>query len=302
MLKYRRRDMLGVIVLVAALAPCGARADIVVSGAWGPNGDIGFQHSPPSLSVAFGLSNGLGAAGQGVIAQMDGFVNVPGVDLNTDQTPDPGPGISRQLTNGPPPGVGFTFTPTLLGPQELQLDYKFVNNTASVFHNFQFLYYLDGQIGDSSTYPYDEYATTLGARAGNPRSFQVGDPVLSSIFYNLLHGTLSNVNEQPVTNPGEESMALGFNLGDLAVGQAAEIKILVSDDGTFVGPFSVTEHNQTIPLDTLTISGTAITPEPSILLLGAIGLVGMSVVRRRIRARNEPPSTVKASQSAASMS
>ena len=63
---------LGLGLVLAVLGWAGAspvRAGIVITGSFGPNGDLGFVNSPPDLSISFGSD------GQGQIAQMDGFVD-----------------------------------------------------------------------------------------------------------------------------------------------------------------------------------------------------------------------------------
>ena len=111
-----------------------ARADIVVQGSFGPNGDVGFVNSPPSLSITFG------GDGQGQIAQMDGFINVAGQDLNNSGS---GFGTSAQLTYGPPPGLAYTFSASQPTADQLLLTYQFVNNTGSSLSGFQFIPYVN---------------------------------------------------------------------------------------------------------------------------------------------------------------
>jgi len=261
--------------MLGLIAPKGAVGDISVSGSFGPNGDIGFVTSPPSLGVTFGPDS------QGYIYQMDAFVNVPSANLGA------GTGVSADLANGAPTGVSFTFSATQPTADQLLLSYQFVNNTTAALPSFQFLYFINPSIGENFA---DEWATTSNTSTlglPGPTSYQIGDPSLSSIFTNLALGTLSNGNDFPTSSQaGDVSVALGFTVSTLAVGQTATVDVLLSDNGTSLGGFTTTEHSPDIPGDLLTISG-AVVPEPSSLILLTVGsLMGLTpLVRRTVRRR-----------------
>src|ERR1700732_596358 len=108
-----------------------ARADMFVGGSFGPNGDVGFGNSPPGLSITFGTS------GQGSIYQMDGFVYAANQTWNGLDSGGP----SRDLTDGAPSGVGYTFNPSQPATHQLLLTYQFVNNTGQDLPGFQFTYF-----------------------------------------------------------------------------------------------------------------------------------------------------------------
>src|SRR5260370_27783348 len=100
-----------------------ARANMIVTGPLQPNGDVGFVSSQ-SNSIVFGIGCPSGSNCQGSIYQMDGFVNVPDYDFGD------GPGMSHQLTNGAPAGIGYTFNASQPTADQLLLTYTFINNTA----------------------------------------------------------------------------------------------------------------------------------------------------------------------------
>jgi hypothetical protein len=106
------------------------------------------------------------------------------------------------------------------------------------------------------------------------------DPSLSTIFTNLDNGTLSNLNEQPSTNPGDVAMALGFQLNSLSVGGGATFQVMMSDDLSSIGSLIVTQQDPVYTDNTLTLSGQLVAPEPSSLALFGVGLVALALIVR----------------------
>lgn len=267
-----RITLLALLALLGPGGPLGARADIVLSQGFGPNGDVGFVTSPPGLTINFGPDQ------QGSIYQMDGFVNAPGKDFGS------GAGISADLASGAPAGLSYTFGAYQPTPNQLVVSYSFVNNSGAALPGFQFLYFVDPDIGPNFA---DESATTAStSKLGFPNAtaFQVGDPSTSSIFSNLMTGTLSNGNDYPSGTPGDVSSALAFTVGTLGIGQSTTIDILLSDNGTHFGDFYITQTDPVFTGDTLTVSG-AVVPEPRSVISMAIGLVmsiGYWIKRRRL--------------------
>ncbi len=218
---------------------------------------------------------------------MDGFINVAGMNLNNSGS---GFGTSAQLTYGPPPGLAYTFSATQPTADQLLLTYQFVNNTGSSLSGFQFLPYVNPFFG--STNP-DDFATVAGATASNPfngpSTYQVGDANNSTIFTNVLFGTLDNTNTttNPPTQGTNVAMALGFTINTVSIGQEVTFQVLLSDDGSSIGSLAITDQNPLYPGDTLTMSGLAI-PEPSSIILlglGSLGALAAGSLFRRKSAR-----------------
>lgn len=268
------------VFALLALLPASAYADIIVHGNFSSTGDIGFPNSPSSLFVTFGNGNGPGVDGNGSLYQMDGFINAQGQNWSNNGS---GSGTSAQLSYGLPTGISLSFTPIQTGPHDLLLDYKFTNNTGAALTNFQFLYFLDADIGANFT---DEWATQSGTPGGpgnSPSSFQVGDPSLSSIFTNLMNGTLNNQNDYPSSSSvGDVSLALGFNVTTFTAGSTFDAQVLLSDQSTALSGFNFTQSDPVYTNDFLTISAV---PEPSSIALLSSGLIGL-LAWKRLRHRD----------------
>jgi hypothetical protein len=214
---------------------------------------------------------------------MDGFVYAPGQNWNGIDSGGP----SRELTDDAPAGVGYTFTQFQPTIHQLLLTYYFVNNTGQDLPGFQFMHYVDPDIGSGIDSSYlSEWATSAGASGFGLTAYQVGDPQFSTIFTNLDNGTLystsdPNGNGEPsMSQSGDVATALGFSFGDFGAGNTATFQVLLSDDGSTIGSYSLTDHNPTYTADTLTISGQIVTPEPSSLALFGTGLIALALIIR----------------------
>ncbi len=113
-----------------------------------------------------------------------------------------------------------------------------------------------------------------------PVTFQVGDPALELDLHQPRDGRDSEQRQRlfpSASQTGDVSIALGFSAGTLAIGQSATFEVLLSDDGSHLGDFSITQKStRSTPGDTLTVSGLAVVPEPPSLVLMAVGsLLGL---------------------------
>jgi PEP-CTERM motif len=256
------------LAVLACAGSSAARAGgIVITGSFGPNGDVGFVNSPPDLSISFG------ADGQGQISQMDAFITASGQNWNQYGS-DSGFGTATQMTYGPPPGIAYAFNATQIGADALYMTYTFTNNTGSALSNFQFMPYVNPFFG--STIP-DDYATVNGSTSSNPQlgaqTYQAGDANNSSIFTNVNFGSLNNTNSASTPTQGVNvAMALGLTIGTFSAGQSVTFDVLLSDDGGVLGSLSITDQNPNYPGDMLTLS--AIVPEPSSIVLLSVGSLG----------------------------
>ncbi len=265
------------VALALLVGPAAARADFTVAGSFGPNGDVGFPNSPASLSITFG------ATGQGTISQLDGFLNVAGQDLNNLPS---GFGTSAQLGYGSPAGVAYSFSASQPTANQLLLTYHFVNNTGAALPGFQFLSYIDADIANF-TEDYIGVTGTPGAGLPSltPTSYQAGDPSTTSLFTNVLFGSLDNTNGAPSGSPSDVALSVGFNTGLISAGAVAEFQVLLSDNGTtFTNPGLVLTQRNVSVADALTVSARisiAPVPEPSSYALLALGLGALAATRRR---------------------
>jgi hypothetical protein len=156
------------------------------------------------------------------------------------------------------------------------------------------MYFVDPDIGSNNDLSYlNEWATAAGTSGFGLTTYQVGDPQNSSMFVNLDNGTLystsdPNGNGEPsMSQSGNVSMALGFSFGDFGIGNTATFQVLLSDDGSTIGSYSLTDHNPVYTTDTLTLSGIVV-PEPSSQALLGAGLIALALViryRKRYRKR-----------------
>lgn len=257
-----------------------------------------FVFTPFGSFCQGGIANGqtftFGSGGE--VYEIDSFVNIAGQDLNGSTI-----GTSAQLSRDAlPGGLSLSFTPTLSGDaKELTLQYRLTNNSGGPFADLQFFSFVDAQIDVPVNTYFNEAGEvfgSLGSGAGDadPDSFEIDEPgyVFGNVFQNLLLGSLDNTNSVTASSPDDVSLALGFQLGTLLPGQEATIDVFLSEIGTSIGGFSL-RHFDADPssLDALTLSGqgavssSAAVPEPSSLLLASLGILGITLSPRRVRAK-----------------
>jgi PEP-CTERM motif len=288
----RSKSSSWILPIVIAVACAGgaarARADIVVTGSFGPFGDVGFNPGGPTIT--------LGPTGAGSLFQLDGFINVTGQNLNNGS----GFGTSAQLSFGPAANIGYVFSASQPTVHQLLLNYSFTNNTGASLPGFQFLSFADADVGSAA---FDrEFATvagTPGVPSNAPTSFQADDPTLGTVFTNVANGALNNTNSSSVTNPIDVATALGFKLAALAPGLTANFQVLLSDDGSSLAGINLIQQNVdgiNFPgLFTMSGRTLSVVPEPGSLTLLTLGSVG-ALVRRWIRKRKKSDATIVPSE------
>jgi hypothetical protein len=270
----RVRSLLLVAAAWLLLAP--GKAGAITVDAFGPNG-AGGAVNDQSFSVG----------GGGEVFELDAFVNIAGQDLN-----GAAPGTSAQLSVDPlPAGLDYTFSFALSADAtDIILSYEFENNTGSLVEDLVFLSFLDAEIDEPLNGFFDELAALSGTPAAG-QGFEADEPgyAFGDIFDHLQDGALDGSNIFPPQD--DVSMALSFALDPLAAGALAEIQVMISEDGDFLGGFAMTQTDADPRSTTeITYSGVASVsagsgppvPEPHAALLFAVGLgvVGRSLRRR----------------------
>lgn len=279
--KYKVLFISGLLTMIVFItSPIWA---ITITDPFGPNGEAGYINNtgfPPSLSIGAG----------GEVVELDAFLNIAGSDLNSGFF-----GTSAQFAFDPlPAGLNFSFSSSLSADTtDLNLIYKFFNNTGGILNDVQFLSFLDAEIDEPINTFFNEFGEVIGnvgvgATDPDPDSWEIDEPTGffgGDIFDNLLLGMLDNTNAFPIGFPDDVSMALGFSLGNLNPFDTARINILISEDGDSIGSLALAQHDSD-PLSTtvITMSGksnVAPIPEPSTFILLGTGLVGLGFFGRR---------------------
>jgi len=258
-----------VVILVCAAAPPAAAIGFSPFGPEGRGGTL------------YGQTFTIGAGGS--VFQLDGFLSLPGLDLNGDA-----PGTSAQLGADPlPAGLGFSFTPTLSADgTDLTLAYSLTNGTGTVLTGARFFVFLDAEIDEPLNTFFNEFATVTGTAAPG-QSFEIDEPgfVFGDILTNILAGVLDGTNGVAAGSPDDVSMALGFDLSLDPLAQAT-IRILLSEDQSLLGTLALTQFDTDPGSPTaITLSGgaTSAVPLPATLVLVGTGVAVGAAARRLAR-------------------
>ncbi|MGH8547579.1 MAG: PEP-CTERM sorting domain-containing protein [Methylococcales bacterium] len=145
-------------------------------------------------------------------------------------------------------------------------------------------FYVDHEIDEAINTFFNEYGSVQGSPVAG-QSWEIDEPgfVFGDIFSNFTNGTLDNSNGVPAGSPDDVAMSLawGFLLNP---GEVATLNFLIAQ----IPPVSGFYLTQTDPdsqesiyfYSNLTISGgSGAVPEPGILFLFGIGLLGWRVIR-----------------------
>lgn len=258
---------------VLALFFLGATAaNAITYDPFGPNGEGGDLHGQ---SVLIGTG--------GTVFEIDAYLNIAGEDLNGGFF-----GTSAQLSMDPLPiGLDYSFASSLSADStDLTLSYTFANSTGADIAGVQFLSYLDADIDAAANGPFNEYAATSGSLPTG-QGFEVDEPtgVFPPILDHLLLGALTDVNLLPFGTPGNVAMALSWDLGTLLNGESTTVDVMMSEDGSSLGGFSIRQSDMEAGSQTnVTYSGeirqAAVVAEPPALALLLLGAVTLGLSRR----------------------
>lgn len=232
----------------------------------------------------------IGAGGR--VNEVDAFLSIDGMDLNGSAF-----GTSAQLSiDALPAGLSYNFSSSLSADAtDLILSYTFINNTGGFLSNTRFFVFLDTEIDEPINTYFNEYGEVsgivgAGATDAYADAWEIDEPgfVFGDIFNHLLDGLLDNTNTLPLGSPDDVSLALGFDLGNLAPLAMATVNVLISEDGDAIGSLALVQRDSDPDSVTvITVSGQSViaatVPEPSTGLLFGGGLMALMALNRRMR-------------------
>lgn len=136
-------------------------------------------------------------------------------------------------------GLSVAFTNNLDANNIGSVSWLITNNTGATLNNVEFFGFLDAEIDEPSNTYFNESGDVssliLGSGSGDSLadSWGIGDPFFDDIFQNLLDATLTNVNTVPAGSEGDVSLALGFDIGMLNIGESFGVffDIALTDNG-----------------------------------------------------------------------
>jgi len=241
-------------ILVAAvfsLALATAETSRAITfGPFGPHGEGGTKNGQ-TMTIGPG----------GTVFELDGFLDIDGMDLNGAQF-----GVSAQLSRDPlPAGMGFTFTNYLSSDSnDLVLSYTFTNTTSTVFSNLYFFVLLDPEIDEAANTFFNEYGSTNGApglHGYDASQWQIDEPGFQdgTLLKNIFLGALNDSNAVPPSALNDVAMSLGFSLGNLNPGADATVLFQISEQGHGLGSCFLAQHDSD-PASTTVITSSGVIP------------------------------------------
>lgn len=184
-------------------------------------------------------------------------------------------------------GIDISFTNGLNSSSYGDLTWQFTNNTAGTLSDVSIFGFVDAEIVETfNTFfnEYGSYVSVTGAGSGdiNPDSWEIDEPgfVFGDIYNNLMNGALDNTNAVPMGLEDDVSIALGFDLGYILVGQTWSMTLSISE--TDIGGLY---HGDAAGAAGAYINGTASivpvssVPEPSPVVMLLLGMLGIGFAR-----------------------
>ena len=184
-------------------------------------------------------------------------------------------------------GVDLSFVNSIDSSGYGDLTWQFTNNTSSILSDVSLFGYVDAEIDEpinSFFNEYGRYVSVVGTGSGDilPDSWEIDEPgfVFGDIYDNLYLGALDNTNGVPEGAEDDVSLALGFELGDILIGQTWTMTLSISDidiGGLFHGDDGSDTFayvNGTVVVDSVTP-----VPEPAGMLLFLVGILGLRFMR-----------------------
>lgn len=262
------------------MLPLARAAALGFAAALFPGAAFGIAFTPFGPAGEGGAVNGqtltIGAGGS--LEELDAFVAVAGQDLNGATA-----GSAAQLSRDAlPAGLSVTLGTALLnGDTDLALTWTVSNQGAASLGALTFLTFFDFEIDETVNTFFNEYAVTSGAPAAGI-GFEVDEPGYSfgDIFDHLRAGVLDGTNALPVGSPDDVSFAFSFTVPTLGAGASALFRVLLSEDGDAIAPFTIEQRDgDPASSGTRILASAAIVPEPGTGLLLAAGLAALAARR-----------------------
>lgn len=189
-------------------------------------------------------------------------------------------------------GLDVVFTDNLNGDNLGTVTWEVTNNGAGPLTDVVFFGFLDADLGTAFDDEYGTFISVPGTGPGDsaPDTWEIDEPgfVFGDIFFNLLDGFLDETNGVPQGSEDDTSLALGFGIGTLGVGDTILATFTTSSDSS-LGGLSQTDNPPPgqAPAGTFFFNATAQVipagsgpgvPAPPILLLFLSGLMGIALL------------------------
>ncbi len=215
----------------------------------------------PSVAAAASFDD-FGPFGEGGSANGQNFTIGPGGHVfEVDSFLAVGAADSLQLSlDALPEDTEFSFEAELSDDTtDVTLRYVLRNNGAAL-EDVRFFSFVDVEIDEDINTFSNEYATIAGSLGAgsddpDPDSYEVDESgfVFGDIIANLAAGQLDDTNAIPEDAPEDVSVVLGFDIGTLLSRETVTIEVMVSEDGSVIGGFSITQAD-TDPQSTTTVT------------------------------------------------